>query len=120
MIEFTENTYCLGIWYLQDETRDWLAAVTREGEFVARYRFRYYRDDKAWDSDDVKNWWEARCPGKTEDQIIAMIDDVAAALRRQGFSTSEPWRRIVRGNSEAVLEALKQAPFSHIRQTEVD
>jgi hypothetical protein len=120
MISLTEYTYVLGFWYVQGEGCDWLAAVTREPNepFVMRYRFRYYVDDKDFDSGDVKSWWEARFPDLDEDKIIRSIDKSLAALQRGGFAIGEPWRAIVRGGSEAAMNALQTAPFVHLQTTE--
>lgn len=120
MINLTENTYCLGLWYVQGDGCDWLAAVTREPNepFVMRYRFRYYVDDKGFDSDDVKSWWEARFPDLDENKIIRSIDKSVTDLQRGGFAIGEPWRAIVRGSSEAAMDALKTAPFVHLQVAE--
>ena len=58
-IELNERT--VGVWFIQlTPAQDWLASIftTDEGELKAIYRFRYYVDDKAFDSEDKKNWWE--------------------------------------------------------------
>jgi len=121
MIEFNEDTYCLGIWYLQGHRSDWLAAVTRDGNgpLVLRYRFRRYRDGKAFDSDDEKSWWQATCPnGGSEDEIIRVVDGIMNDLIAKGFSVGEPWRAIVRGGAEVALQQLQQAPFIHLRRVD--
>ena len=115
MIELNDNTYCLGIWWLEATGVDWLAAVTREGDgpLTLRYRFRYHRDDRAFDSADEKSWWTFTCPTDDEDRIIADLDGLVLNLIRRGFR--QPWRRIVRGDAKATLEVLKTAPFASIR-----
>jgi len=123
MIDLTENTYVLGIWSVQGVGSDWLCAVTREGDdaFTMLYRFRYYRDDHAFDSEDEKVWYKTKIPKtQTEDQIIAVVDSCADGLCRKGYSNHEPWRRIIRGGAQAAVDALKEAPFIHIQERAVD
>jgi hypothetical protein len=116
MIEVKETTYCLGLWWLEADGVDWLAAVTREsdGPLTLRYRFRYYQDDKAFDSADHKNWWTATFQNNDEDRIIASVDGLAAELRKKGFG--RPWRKIVRGGAEDILNAFRQAPFAVFKE----
>ena len=54
-IELTEKI--VGIWFVDlDNESDWLGAMERTDEgYQVTYRFRYYVDDKAHDSDDKKS-----------------------------------------------------------------
>lgn len=50
----------MGLWFIQlQPDLDWLASLytTKEGELKGTYRFRYYVDDKTFDSEDKKSWW---------------------------------------------------------------
>jgi hypothetical protein len=74
-IELSENT--IGIWAvnLRDES-DWIGAVWRDGDnWIMEYRFRYYVDDKTFDSEDVKNWYTHKIPVDkyTEDEVISAM-----------------------------------------------
>ncbi len=80
-IELTENT--LGIWAvsISDEC-DWLGAVWREGDdYVLEYRFRYYVDDKTFDSKDRKNWYRTVITGgQPEDKVVGVMREMARML----------------------------------------
>lgn len=53
-----ENT--LGIWSVHLGAGNWLAQLAREGDkLVLTYRFRWYRDDRVYDSQDNKSWFRA-------------------------------------------------------------
>ncbi len=112
---FTDNTYCLGIWFCEREDCDWLAAVTREGDepLQLTYRIRYYADDKHFNSDDEKSAWTVNLESLSEEDIIKVVDGMVDALLDQGFS--DLWKRIVRGDSAKALETLKMAPFTKVR-----
>jgi sigma54-dependent transcription regulator len=78
MIELDETV--AGIWILQiTPTQDWLAAI-REIEpnqkYELTYRFRYYNDDKVFDSDDEKNWYRGTLTG-TRAYVLGTFREVA-------------------------------------------
>jgi hypothetical protein len=60
MITVDEHT--VAIWYLQTtSTQDWTAALRElepEAKYELTYRFRYYKDDKAFESEDEKHWYK--------------------------------------------------------------
>ncbi len=71
-LKLSEDT--VGIWAVDlMNGSDYLAALWREDDvYVMEYRFRYYVDDKTFDSDDKKNWYRAEIPtaGAEEDDLI--------------------------------------------------
>ncbi len=74
-LKLSENT--LGIWAVDLMNKsDYLGAVWREGNvYVMEYRFRYYVDDKTFDSEDKKNWYriEMAVDKVTEDELISSM-----------------------------------------------
>jgi hypothetical protein len=65
----------VAIWYLRTlPDQDWMAGL-RELEpnqkYSFTYRFRYYKDDKAFDSKDVKNWYEGTVNSTRNEAIEA-------------------------------------------------
>lgn len=123
MIDLNENTYCLGLWYVQGDREDFLAAATRQsgGAMKITYRFRYYHSDEPWDEKDIKRWYEAAPPPNSdEDSVVALIDGLVSELVNRGYATAEPWRAIIKGGPEAAFEALKAAPFTHLRESPIN
>lgn len=56
MFKISDNT--LGIWFVRGVRKDFLLHCEyKDNKCQAMYRFRYYKDDKAFDSDDTKNWY---------------------------------------------------------------
>lgn len=74
MIEIGDAT--IGMWCVSLPAGDWLAHLGRlqDGHtFELVFRFRWYRDDKVFDSADEKSWTRMRSkPGDTEATAIAM------------------------------------------------
>jgi len=124
MIDLNENTYCLGIWYVQGDKKDYLAAVLRQGDdepLKLLYRFRYYAGPDAWDGNDVKHWYEARVPSdQSEDQVVQVVERIIDRLLTKGFATQPPWRRVIKGGAKATMDVLKEAPFVHLREEPID
>jgi len=120
MIELGDKTEVLAIWYVPLGTAgDFLACIQREpedpaGRWKLRYRFRWYAERrKAFDSDDVKNWWVGHSDDPP-DTIIAKLDFIAG-LSAKKYGT-EVDRIIVRGNTGKAMELLASRPWSHIRR----
>ncbi len=58
-IEFNDRTQA--VWFVELPRGDWLAGLEAldGGRIRLTYRFRWYKDRKAWDSKDVRNWMRA-------------------------------------------------------------
>lgn len=132
LVNVTENGYYVGLWFLAGPERDWLCLVSRDddGQFRIDYRFRYYADPKDKDpfsGRDQKNAYNAKCAGKVEDELIAIVDAIADKLVNNNFcGTRLPWkvremryRYLVRGDGHALVRALASAPFAHLKRVEV-
>lgn len=128
MIVLENDTYVVGIWFLQGRTGDFLSAITRtnQGPLTLQYRFRWYQGPGLTPSDlDPESWYTAssRTPAATdasaEDDFIAGQERALANLVREGYAVCEPWRCIIRGDSEAALRAIATSPFSALIRVDV-
>lgn len=122
MIEIKPTTRVHALWFVPIETSetdgDWLACVLKqEGEdWRAVYRFRWYRDGKAFDSDDVKSWFVVQT-GETGDEPPESLVSGLASIASK-ICNGEPHKvryLEVRGDGEKAVEMLRQADFAHIR-----
>jgi hypothetical protein len=114
MIELDEKI--VGMWFLYlSEKSDWMLAVreiTAEEKYEVVFRFRYYKDDKAFDSDDKKNWYKGTVSG-TRAYVIASL---RAAAQLIATTAIEPLYELLneRGIDQFMRE-LQDAPFAHVR-----
>jgi hypothetical protein len=56
----------VGMWQVGLPKSDWLAGVREivpEEKYELVYRFRYYKDEKVFESQDTKNWYKAEVTG---------------------------------------------------------
>ena len=111
-IEITKET--IGIWFVElGGSQDWLGAVWRTDEgTILRYRFRYYVDDKTFDSDDKKSWYEVGPMKKTEEEAIEMARYVVKMLAEKAGSKS--WETLNDGDYDLFVERFTELPFNSV------
>ena len=112
MIRLDECTYCLGIWFLAGACADWLGVVTSDagGPLTLRYRYRHCADPMQM------QWWKTIYSCKTEEQILLIVDDISAEIRRDVPDARRypGWRHIIRGSRDQVAAALQHCSFLQI------
>jgi len=102
MIELNENT--LGIWSVSlPVPGDWMGTLQRDGERLKLIcRFRWYRDDKTFDSEDEKRWYEVTLGAHWS--VSAAIESVRDLVRK--MPAKEAHWELIRG--ERSVEELAQ------------
>lgn len=99
---------------------DWLCGI-RELELDKRYeiiyRFRYYKDDKPFDSADKKNWYEAVVSG-TRSYTLAVIRELGQVLRSASSDPASYHEFINEGDFKAFTKKCQAAPFMYLRLTD--
>lgn len=115
MIKLDEKT--VGIWYMQTTpTSDWLCSIREiepDAKYELDYRFRYYEDDKAFDSKDRKSWYKAEVTA-TRHFAIVSIRTVANEMHKAG-ATGEVYELINEGDFDAFSKKFLDAPFAYAR-----
>lgn len=85
-IEIQENTYVRAIWFCELEHSNVLGWMLRHPgeEWNIGYRFRHYRDRKAFNSDDEKAGYTIKpsTPGEPTDAELAVIADALDTVFR--------------------------------------
>ena len=106
----------VGIWFLGYGTDDLLMHLEKAGDnFKLTYRFRYYRDDKTHDSQDIKNWYEAILSGETEESVIEhmhRVINLAAKVRKP-----DEYHELLMSNKtvDQFMEEFMKLPFVHAK-----
>jgi hypothetical protein len=117
-IEIHEKTHLYKIWYVEmlPDVGNMLAVVLRDppGEWRAKYRFRWYRDNKAHNSKDERSWYNVtRNDGSTgsRDELVEMFEQLMV-VHTQHWQT-----RISRVHVDAVggeaVEVLAKQPWAN-------
>jgi hypothetical protein len=122
-IEIEPGRYFSHFWFVGCETRDWMACLWRDSEHTEwqlQYRFRYYGDGKAFDSEDVKNWYSATAPADfTEEYIVESTDKIASLIEME-FRAEEVHKVAVKSSDAShVIDVIGKQPWMHIRRQEL-
>jgi hypothetical protein len=114
----TMDEKIVGVWYLNtiQNHQDWMAAVREiepDEKYELTYRFRYYKDDKAFDSEDKKNWYSATCTG-TKSYVIASIRFVAKQLEQK--ADGQPLYELINDHGyDRFIREFQDMPFVYMR-----
>lgn len=115
MIEISEKT--VGVWFVQCSERiDWMAHIAEvkpEEEYKLTYRFRHYKDDKVFESQDEKHWFSGDLHG-TKAFVIAALNKVSESLYE--VERLMRWYGLNEGNIQEFTKKLSDAPFAHARR----
>jgi len=109
----------VGVWFILTihNVQDWMAGlreIVPEEKYSLTYRFRYYKDDNAWDSEDKKNWYEAEVTG-TRAYCLASLRSVAEQLAKAARLRQE-------GNAEVgrVYEVINDSGYDEFQRKFMD
>jgi len=110
-LDLTEDT--IGIWYVEGNDKNWLLTLFHEdGVVKGKYRFRYYKDDDAFNSDDEKSWYNMTSP----DSEKRTIDTIRTVTLMTSIQFKGSITEILRGDKsfdDFVADLMKQ-DFVHI------
>jgi len=124
MLDFTEASYVLGIWFVSHDPRqpvhersDVLLAAWRdhpEDDWILRYRIRHHRSTDVWESQDEKRWYDARVAASTpEEELLALIEDMMSQF--SGLVEQPVASVIVQGTGRQAITLMAQQPWCHMR-----
>ncbi len=111
-IVLSEHT--LGIWFVSlGKESDWLGSVWKTDEgYEVVYRFRYYVDDKTFDSEDTKHWYSTKISkdNADDDKVIKTMRDMAEML--WAASGGKRYELMMgRGGVEEFMVEYEKLPF---------
>lgn len=95
---------------------DCLAQIDRNPDgksFHLEYRFRYYEDDKAWDSKDRKNWYAGDLHGESEEQVLEKANSVFQTMCDVAQGEIYRHQRKPGQSTESYFEEFTKLPFVH-------
>lgn len=119
-IEITEKS--IALWYVEipHPPQNLMAHLARgeNGAFDLVYRFRYKRDNKAFDSKDDKSWYGGTITNHTEAQALEKMRMLIGILAKK---SSGQLYELLRGTGtvEQFMEQLGKMPWAHMRKGDV-
>jgi hypothetical protein len=108
----------VAIWFLATmEGQDWLCGLRElipDEKYSLTYRFRYYKDEKAFDSQDEKNWYEAEISG-TRNYALLIVRDLAKQMKAASMYGEPLYEFVNNGDFDDFKRRFDQAPFLFAR-----
>ena len=128
IIELVEGRHYYGFWWVAWDDTDWLLCAWRvdgADEVEAVYRFRYYRDDKVWDSEDNKTVFHMTIPvgGLDPQEAYRMVEDKftkTAQLLAWASNAHEAEYVRIDGDHEAAARGLIQSSWANVKRMSND
>ena len=125
-IEFKEGVRYIGIFFVQwpdfgkvDAGNLLLALWEEDDRAKFKYRFRYFRDEKVFESQDVRNWYEAEGKLASDRKLMAQFTSVCKMIA--GVSEAEIADAIyINGDAEAAMRAMLTTEWAHGRREKID
>jgi hypothetical protein len=121
-IEIEPGRYFSHFWFVGCETKDFLACLWREdkpdAEWHLQYRFRYYKDQSVFDSEDEKRSYSAVAPAnRPEESLVEAVDKIAALTKMQ-FCSEDVHKVVVKSSDAAhVIDVISKQPWMHLQPT---
>lgn len=120
LLLFQRGLYYSRVWFLfsPEQPRDVLAVLRRElpdGLWRLEYRFRYYNDDKAFDSTDRKNFYSGTYPEHVpEGEIVDKTSEAIGIIASMQGMTVETI--VIESDDPTVIhEKLAESPHFKMR-----
>ena len=106
-------------WFCGDGRSDWMGRIFKfDGAWCAVYRFRYYKDAKAFGSTDEKQWYSVQGPDDSAETLAALRGSFAtlAPLLELKFGTPVDVVELQCFNDDAkFMFEIGSRPWSHMR-----
>lgn len=122
MVPSDPDTYIEGLWFIGNGKMDVLAYLTRNKKkhWQFDYRFRYYKSDQAFFSDDVKKHYTLSCPLEELPIIKAKLRPVIKMIAKgMGGKTQVDYVILqCQANDPKILAKLKKFEWCHFQELE--
>lgn len=122
MVAISERTHVYGFWFVPGDNMDWQGSLTKQdGEpWEFNYRLRYYKDDKAFGSNDEKRCHTMRAnPDLPDDEARdKLVQQLPQLLRMIESQFGHPHQELIvdcRGDDPKLIFELGACPFMHIK-----
>ena len=118
-----KDDYVLGVWYAENEkNNNWLMTIKRDTknkeDWQMEYRFRYAKDDKAWDSDDVKNFYNGTITGLSEEEVLEKCNTIFEHIQLE--YKKNPKYIEVKGDGEKFAYLMAQENWCNVKMSHKD
>lgn len=119
-VELGPDIHIYGIWFVPGPNQDWMGSLTKkDGEpWQMKYRFRYYADDKAFDSQNRKSGYTVTAnddTDKTRDHIVAGTNKLVEIIEERFQNKADFVLLDCRGDDPKVLFEIGSRPWANMK-----
>jgi hypothetical protein len=118
-MELKKGRYISHLWFVDSKERDkdWMCWLYRDpGEdWVLEYRFRYYKDKKAHDSEDQKSFYETSISQAMLEADVVRRVDILAGMTEATYKGAL-WKVPIQSDEPMVaVVAINKEPWMHVK-----
>lgn len=119
-LDFKDDDEIIGMWFVGNSATDWLAAAwASKGKIIAKYRHRYHRDEKVWNSEDEKHWYQMSIEDTPEarEKLFKSFSDLwSVGITMLGATPGDPEScgAFAGGTPKEALDWLTAQPFCSV------
>jgi len=121
MIVVDEGMYFYVLWFVGCKTQDMMGTIYKEdkspGKVFASYRFRYYRGDDVFDSNDKKNWYVVTAAEDNVQKLIESFKFITDEYAEWAKAETRDWL-VVNGDHLAMCACLMSQSWSYVKPEE--
>lgn len=107
----------VGLWYVEIAPKvNWMAVIRElepDQEYELVYRFRYYKDDKAFDSEDLRSWYRGVLTG-TRHYVVESFRSAARLIESNAIG--KLFEVMNEGDYKDFMRRFQNQPFAWVRQ----
>lgn len=122
IFEIKKEHYYHGMWRANIPNGDILAVMWREDKtWYFRYRYRWTKDNKIWDSADKKSVYEIKAPDRpgVQEHLYRTISELFGALESAKLIVDLVYYSC-NGDGLAMIEVFKHADGCYIQECDVE
>jgi hypothetical protein len=102
-----------------DLDSDWMGSAWHgeDDELHLSYRFRYYEDNKSFDSEDRKVWYDMTIHGDTPEAVEKLVDTIRmliTEMERIGIAGEAYELMMGPGGIDEMMKIFEAMPFTHV------
>jgi hypothetical protein len=110
----------VGVWAVETISgyQDWMAMIREiepDVKYELKYRFRYHKDDKVFDSEDTVSGYQGELSG-TRSYVIALFRCIAKSMEAK--ADGDLYELMNEGDYKAFVRKFMELPFVYVRAKE--
>lgn len=117
IFEFKDGQHYHGMWRAIFNGGDFLAFMWREdGRWIFRYRFRYFKDAKVWESDDERSTYQVSMPDDpgNRERMFEGVNAMLSISSKSGMCSNLTYYPCD-GDAEAMIAIVSETDGIHVK-----